>query len=152
MKTCTKCDVAKPVESFNWKKKGVQRSAICKDCHKEYRKAHYNSNRNKYIAKARAWELASGGKIFLRYGLTDEALQAMMDKYQGMCWLCRKKPAVHIDHDHTCCSIRSQQTCGKCIRGVLCSGCNTGLGQLGDSLEGLERATLYLQQHEQSKG
>jgi hypothetical protein len=34
----------------------------------------------------------------------------------------------HIDHDHTCCpGVRS---CGECIRGVLCSGCNRKLGYL----------------------
>ena len=39
-----------------------------------------------------------------------------------------------IDHDHET---------GK-LRGVLCNNCNTGMGKLGDSVEGLRRAIDYL--------
>ena len=31
-----------------------------------------------------------------------------------------------IDHDHSCCP--ESRSCGQCIRGVICSGCNTMLG------------------------
>ena len=34
----------------------------------------------------------------------------------------------NIDHDHRCCG--PGRSCGKCIRGLLCTTCNTGLGQL----------------------
>jgi hypothetical protein len=30
------------------------------------------------------------------------------------------------------------------VRGILCSGCNTGLGHLGDNIDGLLRAVAYL--------
>ncbi len=40
-----------------------------------------------------------------------------------------------IDHDHAT---------GK-IRGVLCPSCNTGIGKLGDNIEGLRRALAYLE-------
>jgi hypothetical protein len=35
----------------------------------------------------------------------------------------------NIDHDHSCCN-RGARSCGKCIRGMLCTSCNTGLGQV----------------------
>lgn len=52
----------------------------------------------------------------------------------GQCELCGKVGKVHWDHDHET---------GK-FRGWLCVSCNTGLGKLGDSIEGLERALAYL--------
>ena len=35
----------------------------------------------------------------------------------------------NIDHDHNCCG-KGGLSCGKCIRGMLCTSCNTGLGQV----------------------
>ena len=50
------------------------------------------------------------------------------------CGLAPEKKSLALDHDHTT---------GK-FRGWLCSECNLGIGKLGDSLSGLERARLYL--------
>ena len=55
----------------------------------------------------------------------------------NVCQLCNKNLTgirVCIDHDHVS---------GE-LRGILCSSCNTGLGHLGDSIEGLEKAIAYL--------
>lgn len=142
MRACSKCLKSKDEEQFSWKIKNKQRQSRCKSCHKEYRKQHYNDNRQKYIDKARRWETLQGGKLFVRYRLTEDDLSSMIAKYDGKCWLCKTKPAVYVDHDHSCCS--GDTTCGKCVRGVLCSGCNTGLGLLGDNIDGLKRAILYV--------
>lgn len=49
-----------------------------------------------------------------------------------------------IDHDHRCCP--GERSCGKCIRGVLCTRCNTYLGHLEQLLEikGIDEALAYL--------
>lgn len=52
----------------------------------------------------------------------------------GPCQLCKKRPATNIDHD---------KETGR-WRGGLCTPCNTGLGKLGDNIEGLRRALDYL--------
>ena len=40
------------------------------------------------------------------------------------CQICKQESDVnfHVDHDHTCCP--AQNSCGKCIRGIVCSRCN----------------------------
>lgn len=45
---------------------------------------------------------------------------------------------LHLDHNHVT---------GK-FRGWLCFGCNTGLGKLGDNIEGLRQALAYLEKAE----
>ena len=61
------------------------------------------------------------------YGLTPESFDAMLAAQGGRCAVC---PATdpggsnwNIDHDHTCCP--GPRTCGCCVRGLLCTGCNT---------------------------
>jgi Recombination endonuclease VII len=48
------------------------------------------------------------------------------------------KKALNNDHDHST---------GK-FRGWLCSSCNTAIGKLGDTVEGLEAAISYLKKAE----
>lgn len=69
-------------------------------------------------------------------------LQLIMAYEQG-CALCNQKDNLHIDHDHKCCPTH-RNTCGECIRGVLCGSCNTGLGHLKDNVDILRAAILYL--------
>lgn len=59
------------------------------------------------------------------------------------CELCGDRLKVpHIDHNHKCCAGRT--TCGKCIRGTICDGCNRGLGFFKDDIERLRKAIAYL--------
>lgn len=54
------------------------------------------------------------------------------------CELCGGLPTkrrLHLDHNHKT----------KKFRGWLCHYCNTNLGRFGDTLEGLQRAMIYLQ-------
>lgn len=50
---------------------------------------------------------------------------------------------LSVDHDHNCCE--GQFSCGKCIRGLLCQNCNSGLGQFHDDVGLLARAISYLE-------
>lgn len=70
----------------------------------------------------------------------------LLAKHNGKCWVCKMSKAVHIDHDHSCCNDDSF-SCGKCIRGVLCSNCNTALGLLKDNKNTLKEAIKYLNQY-----
>lgn len=79
-----------------------------------------------------------------KYGLSAEAYVELLDKYNNTCALprCSNTTDLVIDHDHTCCL--GVDTCGKCIRGVLCRQCNAAIGKLGDSKESLLEVVAYL--------
>ena len=50
---------------------------------------------------------------------------------------------LSVDHDHSCCP--GDKVCGKCIRGLLCSSCNLGLGMFADDPERLRTAADYVE-------
>lgn len=101
-----------------------------------YQRAWAANNPEKARAHARKYYLKT-------YGLTEEKYQEILAAQGGICALCSKDDPdavgrkLHIDHDH--------QT-GR-VRGLLCSMHNTGLGKLGDSIEGLLRAIEYLRRN-----
>jgi hypothetical protein len=89
--------------------------------------------------------------LMRRFGLTPETYDALLDAQNGVCAICGKTPeengrALAVDHDHTCCPKR-EKTCGKCIRGLLCSPCNQRLGIIED-IEWMELANNYLKQYQ----
>lgn len=75
-----------------------------------------------------------------RYGLTFEQFDAMLAAQGGRCKICGStKPGQvnagprgwHVDHDHACCNTR-KRSCGRCIRGIICSRCNRAIGLLDE--------------------
>jgi len=83
-----------------------------------------------------------------RYGITVEQFDALLEMQDSKCAICKGKfwdevSSPHIDHDHTCCP-QQQKSCGKCIRGLLCRGCNQLLGVAKDDIEVLKAAIKYL--------
>jgi hypothetical protein len=69
----------------------------------------------------------------------------MLELADWKCQVCRREVTertARIDHDHDCCA--TVPTCGRCVRGILCNPCNSGIGLLGDNLEGLLAAVEYL--------
>lgn len=78
-----------------------------------------------------------GGKIISRKEI-EETFAKLNSEQQGLCAKCGRTcdtySTLSIDHCHTT---------GK-IRGLLCNKCNTGIGLLGDNIEGLQAALNYL--------
>lgn len=70
----------------------------------------------------------------------------------GRCAICDKDvsgKSAHIDHDHRCCP--SGKSCKKCVRGLLCQGCNQGLGMFQDDIERMSAGINYLRNWELSQ-
>jgi hypothetical protein len=87
------------------------------------------------------------------YQLTPEAFEALLIQQGGACALCKSKDpggkgTWHVDHDHRCCPYPGK-SCGKCVRGLLCHGCNLGLGNFEDDINRLKAAIAYLERHGQ---
>jgi len=83
-----------------------------------------------------------------RYGITKPDFEALVASQDSRCAICKGKfwdevSSPHIDHDHTCCN-EQMRSCGKCIRGLLCRGCNQVLGCAKDDIETLKAAIKYL--------
>jgi len=93
-----------------------------------------------------------------RYRLTEQRYREFLAEQNGRCPICLRQPGHDphqrradwpwcVDHDHNCCPHKptvKNPTCGNCTRGLLCSRCNSALGQLADDPQRLERALQYL--------
>ena len=134
LRKCRECGVEawKPEELDNFAKAGGSnrfgRYNICKSCHtkSDSMKKHNNS-------------LARRCK---KFGITVEQYEQMIVQQENRCAICSKHyddfngrgKNFHIDHCHES---------GE-VRGLLCSNCNTGLGQFKDNVKALENAIIYL--------
>ena len=73
------------------------------------------------------------------FGITVEEYNTLFQKQDGKCAICKihqKELNKRLAVDH--CHITDT------IRGLLCTNCNTGIGNLRDSIELLEAAIKYL--------
>ena len=139
---CVVCGIEKPLSEFP-KKKDTERCLKC-------RKQHYDRN-NRTVHKekryARNREYVKNYYRFEQYGLTKDQYEAMLELQEFKCVICKDflNDKAHIDHDHRCCNSKSQ-SCGKCIRGLICGSCNRALGLFKDDPEILKAAIVYLAQ------
>ncbi|WP_371946711.1 endonuclease VII domain-containing protein [Actinomadura monticuli] len=69
-----------------------------------------------------------------KYGINDDDAKWLSELQVGYCAVCCDLPAEHVDHDHE----------SGAVRGLACSGCNTGMGQLRDDPVALRRAADYV--------
>lgn len=119
-----------------------------KELVKERRAQYYQDNKEKADAQAKEWAKANPEKVRWstikhRYKITQEQWEAILDSQNGVCAICLvKQDSYHVDHDHSCCQGRN--SCGKCIRGLLCGPCNKALGLMKDNKEAILRMTEYL--------
>ena len=69
-----------------------------------------------------------------KYNVSASEHKTMLIVQDGKCFICRERPAVAIDHNHS--------TGG--VRGLLCRSCNHGLSFL-ENKQWLENANKYLE-------
>lgn len=105
---------------------------------------------DRYLESNRRWQAANaeriaekqyGWKASLRkHGWTPDDYERVLAEQGGVCACCgsaspgKRLRKFCVDHDHATGT----------VRGLLCTSCNQGIGQLGDTLEGVEAAARYL--------
>lgn len=143
--TCTDCKLDKPETAFSkdcHSPTGLRR--YCRDCAAILYKKDYDSRPEYYRDRAAKWAAANPEKrkrvqknadLKAAYGITLKEFEAMLEVQSGKCKICEKPMApACVDHCHDT---------GK-IRGLLCSGCNSGIGGLCHSIPNLQAAIAYL--------
>jgi hypothetical protein len=159
MKRCKKCGSAKTVAEFYKNADGRDgRRPECKACTNAIRLKRYRQNREREIARVRAWQQANPERvkawaaknrdkrlqklreIHLRnkFGLTPEEYNRILAAQGGVCAICESPPtpgiSLHVDHDHGT---------GE-IRGLLCVRCNNAIGLMREAPDLLRHAAPYV--------
>lgn len=101
-------------------------NSICKDCVKK------NSAKQKPEDKRK-------DSLRRNYGITPEDYNVLLREQNSCCAICGRHETefarrLHIDHCHDT----------NIIRGLLCVNCNVGIGKLGDTVEALAKAIIYI--------
>lgn len=144
MKQCNRCGNTKSLDDYHRNKSSkdghMNRCKVCSaEYNKEWQKRDPEKAREswkKSFAKTYDSDQQKYRKILANYGVTKEQYDLMLTKFDGACYICRIKPEgwLYVDHCHST----------NVVRGLLCLGCNTALGNLKDDVQLLENAILYL--------
>jgi|ERR1700756_3868444 len=125
-KICSTCQVWKSTEEFyksNISYTGL--AYVCKSCVK------IESKKLRDKACPEAKRKISLNHKFRNYGLTT----AQVESLPKQCEICLETNDLHIDHDHLT----------GVVRGILCSGCNRGIGMFKESVSSIQSAIKYLE-------
>lgn len=114
------------------------RTGVCAFCGPT--KVRVRTESRKYQILEPTWRCSTATRIQTLaklYGLTMNAAEEILAAQDWGCAICRYSlhDRFYVDHDHVT----------GAVRGMLCNHCNTGLGLLGDTLEGLQAAVRYLE-------
>lgn len=147
---CKPCRKARNAERPNYPRPKYDRTTSetpkeCVSCHRMLEPSQYMSNVNSSDGlRSRCKACTSSTQILRKYHLTSDQYAELA---KNGCRICGSYEKLHVDHDHACCpraDSGSAAVCGKCIRGILCSMCNRGLGFFRDNPVYLEGAIEYL--------
>lgn len=131
------------------RQKARERYAADPERAKESRRKHVAKMREEDPDYWRKYKRSIPSDLKYRHSITWEQLREVLDGQGGNCYLCGEPldpeapRGFHIDHDHNCC--RGARSCGKCIRGLACHACNTGIGAFGDDPERMRRVADNLE-------
>ena len=153
MKVCNRCKQTLSKDMFVWGKCRPCVNLIARErsafrmandpAYKERKRLQTKKDREK---NPRSYERRKKEWLKYNYNMTPEDYDNMLSSQNGVCAICQQvcktKKGLAIDHDHSCCP--GGKSCGKCIRGLLCSNCNRALGMFQENIDILNKAIRYL--------
>lgn len=143
-KPCSVCRENKPISEYYFSTTG-RIFGPCKPCNRK-RSDDWRKNNSKAFnaiqRKCYHKNPLANRRIWLKknYGITPEQYDATLTEQGGGCAICGSPHKLHMDHNHKT----------KRLRGLLCSNCNLGLGNLQENQAIMAKAIAYLQFHEAS--
>ena len=129
---CIKC----APNIFHSKSEIKEKTRICSICKKSLLMNKFSVRENGKHRKFQCIKCCNLRKFNIDSNIWDK----MFYKQNGKCLICEDdKKTFAVDHCHKT---------GK-VRGLLCTPCNTALGNLKDNIDNLKRAIIYLEKNEQ---
>lgn len=151
LQKCSICNEVLKLDSFyRYSKSTTGRKGQCIECYtrvgSEYRRDPrvrklISERRSKFNREnpEEAYRRQRKYAFKKKYGITLDDYDAMLGQQEGRCAICFTLPMpgspLYVDHCHDT---------GQ-VRGLLCQGCNSGIGQLGDDQNRLRSAIRYLE-------
>lgn len=122
-----------------------QEGLLCKSCEEILPLSEFDTRKSG--RKAPSCRTCNSLRYF--YHITKKTYNSMLESQNFSCAICERHRAIipgglHIDHDHSCCNTKAR-SCGKCVRGLLCSKCNKAIGLLNDNVLIIKSAINYLE-------
>lgn len=123
---------------------------FCTECREWLPEGTFGVNRRYADGLADYCRPCRSAQVRLRtFGITPAQYDEVLTAQGGGCAICGDANdigrSLAIDHDHACCS--GDGSCGRCVRGLLCSRCNMGIGQFLESVSRMEAAIAYLKKY-----
>jgi Autographiviridae endonuclease VII len=133
MSRCPKCKQIKKITEFNKDKYTFTGLAIyCRSCNRLKSKTQYHTHKDNH----------KNTQLKSDFGITLEQYKEKLKNQNNCCAICKSLPKnnrmLSVDHCHKT---------GK-VRGLLCSGCNSGLGYFKDNINIIAIAIKYLQNYD----
>ncbi|UBF41656.1 endonuclease VII [Gordonia phage AnarQue] len=77
-----------------------------------------------------------------KYKMSEEEFETRRAEQEGRCAMCGDPhDLLCVDHDHRCCP--GTESCGNCVRGLICVNCNRSLGVIENPVL-IAQANVYL--------
>lgn len=135
-KTIQPCSNYFPNKTFKY-----GHDSTCKSCKDSRRKARFAEHREKLDSGLAESRFRNDQITALRrnFNISAEQYESMLTQQNNVCALCEEPETrvsghsgramnLAVDHDRRCCA--GTKSCGNCVRGLLCTDCNTSLGKV----------------------
>lgn len=142
------CSDCRNLDNKNWRLGNPEKEKIHNQ--KQYQKDRERLGDIEYRKRKRLYDLKH------HYQIDEAWYKSKLETQNFSCAICGSNllnsndlTTLQVDHNHSCCKEKNK-SCGKCLRGLLCSRCNTGIAFFEDNVDFLQKAAQYLKNYDNS--